>query len=73
MLGDNCRISDKGLQLLMRRCPELTHLQLHGCVNITNQALKDVLTKCSNIQHLDVTGKMELSIIQSLRILYERL
>ncbi|XP_055387653.1 F-box/LRR-repeat protein 7 isoform X2 [Condylostylus longicornis] len=55
MLSEGCRISDKGLQLLTRRCPELTHLQLQSCT-ISNQALSDVLTKCTNLQHLDVTG-----------------
>lgn len=55
MLADGARISDKGLQLLSRRCPELTHLQIQ-CGNVSNAAVIDVVTQCTNLQHLDVTG-----------------
>ncbi|XP_037948596.1 F-box/LRR-repeat protein 7 [Teleopsis dalmanni] len=63
LLADGCRISDKGLQLLTRRCPELTHLQLQMCGCISNQAMIDVLTKCTNLQHLDVTGCSQVNSI----------
>ncbi|ALC45890.1 CG4221 [Drosophila busckii] len=63
MLADGCRISDKGLQLLARRCPEMTHLQLQSCVGISNEALIEALTKCSNLQHLDITGCSQVSSI----------
>lgn len=55
MLNDGSRISDKGMQQLSRRCPELTHLQIQGGV-VSNNALFDVVTNCTNLQHLDVTG-----------------
>lgn len=57
MLSDGCRMSDRGMQLVSRRCPELTHLQLQNCVAVTNGALFDLVTKCSNLQHLDITGR----------------
>lgn len=56
MLSDGCRMSDRGMQLVSRRCPELTHLQVQYCVAVTNRALFDLVTKCSNLQHLDITG-----------------
>lgn len=55
-LSDGAKLSDKSLLLLARRCPELTHLQLQGCTNVTNNALTEIVTKCNNLQHLDLTG-----------------
>lgn len=57
LLSDGCRLTDKGLQLLSRRCPEITHLQVQNSVSVSNQALFDLVTKCTNLQHLDITGK----------------
>jgi len=56
LLSDGCKLSDKGLQLLARRCPELTHLQIQSSTNVSNLVLYDVVTKCTNLQHLDITG-----------------
>ena len=54
----NCvRLSDKGLHLIAKRCPELRQLELNGCRNITNMALCEVVSRCINLQHLNVTGK----------------
>lgn len=51
------RLSDKGLHLISRRCPELRQLELNGCSNITNMALCEVVSRCINLQHLNVTGR----------------
>jgi len=59
-LSDGTRLTDRGLTLLARRCPELTHLQLHGCNTVTNPTLFDLVTRCSNLQHLDLTGTWRL-------------
>lgn len=56
MLSEGCRVSDRGLQLLSRRCPELTHLQIQSSSTVTNHTLFDLVTKCTNLQHLDITG-----------------
>lgn len=56
LLSDGCRVSDRGLQLLGRRCPELTHLQIQSSSTVTNHTLFDLVTKCTNLQHLDITG-----------------
>lgn len=66
MLNEGCRITDKGLQLLARRCPELTHLQTQYS-NISNNTLFDVVTRCTNLQHLDITGKRGKDAIQRLK------
>lgn len=58
MLSDGCRLTDKGLELLSRRCPELTHLQMPLSFNITNNALYQLTTKCINLQHLDASGEL---------------
>lgn len=57
MLGDGAKLSEKGLTQLARRCPDLTHLQLHGCTGLTGHALAELTARCSNLQHLDLTGK----------------
>lgn len=58
MLSDGCRITDKGAELLSRRCPELTHLQIQMSFNVSNNALFQLTTKCTNLQHLDVSGSL---------------
>ncbi|KAL1122910.1 hypothetical protein AAG570_003235 [Ranatra chinensis] len=62
-LTEGARMSDKGLQLVARRCPDLTHLQLHACPNITNNALFELATRCTNLHHLDLTGCVQISCI----------
>ncbi|XP_062712054.1 F-box/LRR-repeat protein 7 [Aedes albopictus] len=63
LLSDGCRLTDKGLQLLSRRCPEITHLQVQNSVSVSNQALFDLVTKCTNLQHLDITGCAQITCI----------
>ncbi|XP_013384148.1 F-box/LRR-repeat protein 7-like isoform X1 [Lingula anatina] len=50
------RLTDKGLHLIAKRCPELRHLEIQGCANITNLALFEVVSRCTNLEHLNVTG-----------------
>ena len=56
-LNGCARLTDRGLSLLARRCPELRHLELRGCANVSNQALFEVVTNCAGLEHLDVTGE----------------
>lgn len=56
-LSDGAKITDRGLLLLARRCPELTHLKIQGSTAVSNNAFFEVLNKCANLQHLDVTGE----------------
>lgn len=50
-------LTDKGLNTVARRCPELRHLEVQGCPNITNIALFEVVSNCVNLEHLNVAGK----------------
>ncbi|KAK3597233.1 hypothetical protein CHS0354_004986 [Potamilus streckersoni] len=50
------RLTDKGLRLIAKRCPELRHLEIQGCSNISNNALFEVVSYCVNLEYLDVSG-----------------
>lgn len=63
MLSDGCRLSDKGLQLIIRRCPNITHLQTQFCPSFSNQSLIEFVSKSTNLQHLDITGCSQISCI----------
>lgn len=57
-LSEGCKVTDRGLALLARRCPELTHLQLHGSAAVSSIALRELTARCTNLQHLDITGML---------------
>jgi F-box and leucine-rich repeat protein 7 len=63
MLSDGCKLGDKGLQMIIRKCPNITHLQTQFCTSITNQSLIEFVSKCTNLQHLDITGCSQISCI----------
>lgn len=56
--SDGARVSDREVVFLARRCPELTHLQVHGCTEVSNYAIHELITRCINLHHLDITGKV---------------
>ncbi|XP_043226730.1 F-box/LRR-repeat protein 7-like isoform X1 [Amphibalanus amphitrite] len=62
-LNGCARLTDRGLSLLARRCPQLRHLELRGCANVSNQALFEVVTNCPGLEHLDVTGCHRITCI----------
>ncbi|XP_074652297.1 uncharacterized protein LOC141906806 [Tubulanus polymorphus] len=57
------KLSDKGLQVIANRCPEITHLDLLGCANITNMAIFEVVSKCTNLEHLNLLGCSSITCI----------
>ena len=57
LLGGCSQLTDRGLAIVARRCPQLRRLEIQHCVNITNGGLMDLMTKCSFLDHLDVTGE----------------
>jgi F-box/leucine-rich repeat protein 7 len=59
LLSDGCKVTDKGLQMISRRCPNITHLQIQFSVSVSNLGLFDFVTKCTNLQHLDLTGNLK--------------
>ena len=57
LLGGCGQLTDRGLAIVARRCPQLRRLEIQHCTNITNGGLMDLMTKCAFLDHLDVTGK----------------
>lgn len=56
-VSNGCKLTDKSLGMLSRRCPELTHLQVQSSNEIYDSGIVEVMEKCTNLQHLDLTGK----------------
>lgn len=56
MLSEGCKMTEKGVQSIVRRCSNITHLQAQFCTSLTNHSLYEIVTKCTNLQHLDLTG-----------------
>ena len=50
------RLTDRGLAIIARTCPQLLRLEVQNCINITNGGLMDLVSKCQLIDHLDVSG-----------------
>lgn len=59
--NNNCKVTDKGLGMLSRRCPELTHLHAQFCP-VTNEGVSEILAKCTNLRHLDLTGCVDVTV-----------
>ena len=56
-LTGNVHLTDKGLYTIARRCPELRCLDIHGCADVTNIALFEVVSRCVNLEQLNVAGE----------------
>lgn len=59
-VSNGCRLTDKSLGVISRRCPELTHLQVQ-CSEIYDSGVTELLHKCANLQHLDLTGCLQVA------------
>ena len=59
-LGGSSRLTDRTLALLARNCPELQQLELQRCRNVTNGGILDLVTRCTKLQYLDLTGQQNL-------------
>merc|ERR1712223_1831506 len=64
VLNGCSRLTDRGLAMVTRTCPQLSRLEIQHCVNITNGGLMDLVTKCQMLDHLDVTGCHMISTIK---------
>lgn len=62
-ISNGCRVTDKSLGMLSRRCPELTHLQVQCCNEIYDSGVAEILNNCMNLQHLDLTGCLQVANI----------
>ena len=58
-LGGCQRLTDRGLAIVARRCPQLRRLEVQYCGNITNGGIMDLVTKCTYLDHLDVSGERD--------------
>ncbi|TRY69163.1 hypothetical protein TCAL_13793 [Tigriopus californicus] len=63
VLGGCQHLTDRGLAIVARRCPQLRHLEVQNCSNLTNGGLMDLVTKCTLLEHLDVSGCHMVSTI----------
>ncbi|KAK6183309.1 hypothetical protein SNE40_010815 [Patella caerulea] len=60
------QLTDKGLQIIAKRCPELRHIGLQGCHNVTNAAVFELVSNCVNLEHFDLTGCSSVTCISLL-------
>ena len=56
-MNGSARLTDRGLGLLGRHAPQLQGVELQHCPGVTNGGVLDLVSRCVDIQHLDVTGK----------------
>jgi F-box and leucine-rich repeat protein 7 len=61
MISEGCKLTEKGIQAIIKRCPNITHLQIQFCNSLTNSLLYEIVMKCTNLQHLDITGCPQVS------------
>lgn len=62
-VSNGCKLTEKSLGVLSRRCPELTHLQVQCSNEVYDAGVTEILNKCTNLQHLDLTGCLQVSNI----------
>ncbi|GFU75252.1 hypothetical protein TNCV_2056951 [Trichonephila clavipes] len=56
-LSGCCKLTDKGLYNIARKCPELKSLEIKGCSLVTNAGIAEVMARCVSVIRLDLTGK----------------
>lgn len=52
----NSSVTDQGVRYFATRSPELTHLNLQGCPNITDLSLSVVAQFCKNLKVINISG-----------------
>ena len=52
-------LTDTGLELLARHCPNLRYFEAKNGKNLTNIGIQTLVTKCSEITHIDLSGKKD--------------
>ncbi|CAL8321624.1 unnamed protein product [Boreogadus saida] len=57
------RLTDRGLYVLARCCPELRRLEVAGCYNVSNEAVFEVVSRCPNLEHLNLAGCSKVTCI----------
>jgi len=62
-LNSCSKLTDRGLAVIARTCPQLDHIELRNCNNISNGGLMDLVSRCQMISHLDVSGEYFLFML----------
>ncbi|XP_070535426.1 F-box/LRR-repeat protein 7-like isoform X2 [Ptychodera flava] len=57
------QLTDRGLFVIAKRCPELQKLELSGCAYISNEALFEVISRCPHLDYLDISGCHQITCI----------
>ena len=50
------QLTDRGLGMIARHCPELLHIELSGCNNVTNEGMFELVSRCPSIDYMDLSG-----------------
>ena len=59
------RLSDAGLAVISRQCPDLARLDMRACKLVTNTGLAQMVARCSRLHHLDITGTTSAASVAS--------
>ncbi|CAD5119492.1 DgyrCDS8099 [Dimorphilus gyrociliatus] len=59
----NTRLSDNGLRIIGRRCPELRSLVIRKCSAVTNVGICEIVSRCVNLNQLDASGCPNVSCL----------
>ena len=57
------RITDESASVIPLNLPRLVHLDLNGCINITDVTVQSVLSGCHNLRYLDVSLCNQLTVL----------
>ena len=63
IIRSNHRLTDKGIELIASRCPELKYLSLRNCSNIKTTSIIKLLLNCTNLKYIDLTGCFNITNI----------
>ena len=58
-------LTDTGLELLARNCPNLRSFEAKNCKNVSNVGIQFLVSKCTELTQLDLSGKQIYSFKNS--------
>lgn len=62
-IKNSTRITDRGVELVAKLCPELKHLSLRNCTSIKSNSIEKLVENCEELKYLDLTGCYNLTNI----------
>ena len=57
VLNNSFRLTDVGLSVISRRCPDLRKLELRNCREVTNFGVQSIASRCTSLSSLNLSGK----------------